>query len=235
MYNKANFDDFRTALSDYNWNTCFSGDSIHEICDSWTSAFLNIASQFIPNKMITVRPKDSPWYTTELRNMKRRLDRLHKKAKNSNNPEHWALFREVRNQYCRSLKNAENEYEIKISNKLKDNTNFNPKMWWKIAKSFLGCNYDNHYPPIKDGNTVHFDDQCKAEAFNSFFLKHSNIDTSHAHLPDPIRHTNNELTNIKITESDVIELLKCIDISKSTGPDAISPRMLKEAGKSISP
>ena len=85
LYNKANFDDFRAALINFNWDNCFTGHSINDVCESWTTTFLNIAAQFIPNKIITVRPRDSPWYTSELRCMKRKVDRLHTNAKNSNN------------------------------------------------------------------------------------------------------------------------------------------------------
>ena len=34
--------------------------------------------------------------------------------------------------------------------------------------------------------------------------------------------------NINITESDVVDLLNILDISKAIGPDGISPRILKE-------
>ena len=235
LYNRADFEGFRETLSNFDWNQCFLSESIHEICDNWTSTFLNIAMQFIPNKLVTIRPNDNPWYSSELRCMKRKVDRLHSKAKkSSNNPEVWTRFRQLRNEYCRCLKQAEHDYENKLSETLKDSTNLNPKMWWKVAKSFLGYNNDSSYPPIKTGDSVLFDDFSKAEAFNSFFLGHSNIDTSNATLPDPVRNHEQEISNFDITAQDVIDQLKCIDTSKSTGPDNISPRMLKEAGESIS-
>ena len=36
------------------------------------------------------------------------------------------------------------------------------------------------------------------------------------------------INNINITESDVVDLLNILDISKAIGPDGISPRILKE-------
>ena len=35
------------------------------------------------------------------------------------------------------------------------------------------------------------------------------------------------LNNINITESDVVDLLNILDISKAIGPDGFSPRILK--------
>ena len=40
------------------------------------------------------------------------------------------------------------------------------------------------------------------------------------------------LNNINITESDVVDLLNILDMSKAIGPDGISPRIFKE-GASI--
>ena len=37
------------------------------------------------------------------------------------------------------------------------------------------------------------------------------------------------------TENEVHDLIKLLDVNKSTGPDGISPNLLKEAGRSIIP
>ena len=67
------------------------------------------------------------------------------------------------------------------------------------------CCNDSHDPPIEDGDKVHFDDHSKSEAFNTYFLKRSNIDTTNARLPDPIRYTNSLqalMTSIRIMPGD---------------------------------
>ena len=47
--------------------------------------------------------------------------------------------------------------------------------------------------------------------------------------------TEHELSDITVTEAEVLDLLNLIDTSKSTGPDGISPCMLKEAANVIYP
>ena len=81
---------------------------------------------------------------------------------------------------------------------------------------------------------MYYKPKDKADAFNSFFLHHSDIDTSNAQLPSNSNLPECALTNINVTENDVTDLLKDIDVSKATGPDGISPRLLKEAGSAIS-
>ena len=47
--------------------------------------------------------------------------------------------------------------------------------------------------------------------------------------------SDSRLDSIVLSEKEVLDILKVIDTSKATGPDKISPRMLKEAGMSIVP
>ena len=43
----------------------------------------------------------------------------------------------------------------------------------------------------------------------------------------------NSLDSLQVTESDVLDQLKCLETNKSYGPDGISPRLLKEAGETV--
>ena len=99
LYEQADFCGFRTALQQFNWDICFEGNDVNDICDRWTQNFLSIAKQYIPNRHITVRPNDCPWYNTYLRKLKRKLDRIHVRAKRSNAADIWSLYREKRNEY----------------------------------------------------------------------------------------------------------------------------------------
>ena len=44
-----------------------------------------------------------------------------------------------------------------------------------------------------------------------------------------------KLSKITANQQDVIDVLRSIDINKATGPDEISPKMLREAGAAIAP
>ena len=235
-YNRANFEDFRNGLKSCNWEPCFDSNNIDTVCQRWTDKFLSIARNFIPNKIVTIRPSDSPWYDNRLRRLKRKLDKIHNKAKKSNNdPNIWSNYREVRNEYNRQIKNAEQDYNIKLASNLQKSKVISPKRWWNLAKTFLGQNNDSSYPPITENDVVHFDPGRKAQAFNNFFLSHSTINSDHVTLPELEYLTDKELAQIEFDDREVLDLLKCIDTSKATGPDGISPKMLKEAANIIYP
>ena len=191
------------------------------------------SENYIPHILVTIRPKDKPWYHSRLRNLKPKLDKLHRKTKSTNDPTHWSNYRTARNEYCRETRQAEEQYNIKLASSLQDKP-ASVKQWWKMVKQFLGMESDCTYPQIWTGADVFYNPKDKADAFKNFFLHHPDIDTSNAELPSACDVPAHFLTNITVTESDVTDLLENIDISNATGPDGISPRLLKLASNAIS-
>ena len=68
------------------------------------------------------------------------------------------------------------------------------------------------YPTLSVNNINISHNKQKAEAFNEFFLLHSNIDDSGAELPDEEdAEFPRNLEFISATEQEVHDLLKCTD------------------------
>ena len=78
------------------------------------------------------------------------------------------------------------------------------------------------------GENILTNDLDKANAFNNYFMTASFIDDSNASIPDANRHLAGGFENLVVTTLDVSDQLKCLDTSKSLGPDLISPHFLKE-------
>ena len=70
QYKDASFQAFRDALSKTNVEECFLTDDIDEACAKLTKMVLDVSKSHVPNKQVTVRPKDSPWYINKLQTMK---------------------------------------------------------------------------------------------------------------------------------------------------------------------
>ncbi|CAG2234513.1 unnamed protein product [Mytilus edulis] len=73
------------------------------------------------------------------------------------------------------------------------------------------------------------EDTKKAKIFNDYFCGQSNLDDSNTHLPDIPDTRTDELGDMIISENEVVDILKILDVSKASEPDRISPRLLKEA------
>lgn len=77
-----------------------------------------------------------------------------------------------------------------------------------------------------NGQTL-FHPMDKANALNKFFTNISTIDVSQNlvhNVPDPPLQQMNTLF---IKDTEVLDQLQTINISKPSGPDSISPRILK--------
>ena len=232
LFKDADFDKFREALLKADFDKCFEDNNVNKACDKWTETFLNVATDVIPNKVITVRPNDSPWFTSELRTLRRKKIRAYHTFKRTNRENDWHRYKALRNEYQHGLDKAETNYKQSLANSLE--TQRNSKRWWQTVKWLLGRGGDTSYPTLcVDGKQFNLNKE-KAQAFNNFFLSHSNIDESNAVLPEDDNFPEG-ISNIAATHDEVHDLLKCIDPSKSTGPDGVSPRLLREAGASIVP
>ena len=136
QYDKADLEGFHKALTETDFEESLSSDDIDLACASWTEMFIGIAKRYIPNRVVTIRPRDSPWYTNALRLMKRKLHRLLRKFKNSKKDSDWANYKELRNTYQSRLDEAEREYNLKLSSSLASSCN--TKTWWTTVKHMLG-------------------------------------------------------------------------------------------------
>ena len=149
-YKNGDLKGLNEAISSYDWEHCFQGDDIDMVLDRWTTSFLNLARQYIPNRVITVRSRDDPWFSGELRKLRQEKNRLHRIAKTINNPINWNNFRQARNTYVGKLREAETRYKENLATKLKDSRNINPKQWWHLTKQFLNKSNNIDIPPIND-------------------------------------------------------------------------------------
>ena len=170
-----------------------------------------------------------------LRRLSRRKKRLFKHAKQLNTEESWNAFKVARTVYQSEIKTAKSNYDNNKFQKLADSGSRNSKKWWSLLKQV----YENNdisvsIPPLEVNGTMINDDKEKAEAFNTFFLSVTSLDEVGKELPnDPAILNINSLVSLHVSENDVQDQLQCLDVNKSYGPDGISPKLLKEAGNTI--
>ena len=233
QYDKADFHGFRNALSEYNFEPCFENCDIDTACQRWTDTIISVARNYIPNKVVLIRPNDSPWYTNDLRNMKRKVNRLFRKFKKKKTEPTWQAYKEIRNKYQKELTESETKYRKSLHAVLSNSKN--TKKWWSTVKDILGKGNDTSYPTLVNGDNYAQTNEEKANQFNEFFLSHNTIDTSNASLPEVPQINLQGLSSIKATENEIYDLIKSLDTNKATGPDGVSPRLLKEADLAIVP
>ena len=62
-FKKGKRDTFRQALTNAELDNHVLSEDVNMCCEKITEAILEVANCTIPNKVVTVRPNDKPWYT----------------------------------------------------------------------------------------------------------------------------------------------------------------------------
>ena len=114
------------------------------------------------------------------------------------------------NAYKTGLDKAEDNYKKSLTESLASNQN--SKSWWSTVKWLLGKRGDSSYPYLNVDNQQVTESKNKAQAFNDFFLSHSNIDDTNAKLPENNICRENGLDAVKASENEVSDLIHSIDM-----------------------
>ena len=93
----------------------------------------------------------------------------------------------------------------------------------------MGQSSESIFPPLDVDNEIISEDKEKAEAFNNFFAKASQLDDLGKTAPAVEQPNFDTLNSIQISEVDVMDQLNSININKAYGPDNLPPKLIKEA------
>lgn len=234
-FKRANFELYRQSLSKINWNNCFESPNIDQICFEVTNHILSAATAAIPNKLVTIRPSDKPWYTNYHRRLHRKKLRLYDNYKKKRDEVSWENFSKARSEYKKEIQTAKSMYEDNQYASLADESIRNEKKWWTLLKQvYRGSSVIESIPPLQKLDEVITDDKDKADLFNDFFLKASSIDDSQAAIPDnAITNIGPFLEKITVTYDDVKDQVETLKCNKAYGHDEVSPIFLKEGGQTV--
>ena len=234
-YKNANYISLNESIRNTDWSFLRNED-INTAVLNFTHTFLDLVKSSIPYKFVTVRPRDRPWYNSEIRKTSRKRDRHKHIATISGKLSDWSRYKHIRNKVNNMKKQAKEIFFNNIEFTLNDISSSNPRQYWKIVKMLVKDNSskcDIIPPLLNENDTYSFTDIEKANTLNNYFSSISNIDDSQARLPPFSKKTDKQLYNFTITEQDTIDVLSNLNINKANGPDEISHRMLKETVKTI--
>ena len=113
------------------------------------------------------------------------------------------------------------------------------KECWKVIRHFVKNNSLSSSIPLSttllSGETQwHITDIEKADCLNDYFDSISTVNDENTVLPLYVKLTNNSLSTIDRTETEIKSLINVLNPNKVSGDDGISHKMLKGVSKSIS-
>ena len=238
QYHKANFVTLKEKLigkMDY-----FLALSPHSNCnDLWIffrDSLLSVMDECIPKKTVRDKKNHKPWITPHMKTLQRRLSRLLRKTKQTNDSS-------IRQRYLKTKaavqKLRRQNYWQYINNLIdppkegEQNSPSNQKRFWNYIKSLRRDNCG--VSPLRDHegklNSAPLD---KANILNRQYVSvFTKEDPSN--IPSPAGEPYPDMAKIEITEEGVCKLLRNLNPHKASGPDGLPGRILKECADEISP
>lgn len=229
FYEKGDYDAISEKLRNFfSVFECLSEErNVHDMWDNFKDMLLELVSVHIPNvDSSRLKKRKQPWVTTHILKLIKKRMRAFNAFKKSKSAAHFTKLHTITREYKLKIGKAKDDYFNELSNKMKSN----PKMFWKHLKQ---CGSDSFgIQELNYNGRIIMEDEDKAACLNNFF--HS------VFLPNHTCHIHQPTTNIspmlpvELSINGIEKLLKDIDESKSSGPDGISPRVLKRCAGPIS-
>ena len=238
LYNKADYAKLNQLISEENWNF-IDIVNVNDATVKFNETLLKLMKECIPNKEVTIRKNDKPWYDSEIRKYSRKRDRQKVRAINSNNTLQWLKYKQLRNKVNNLKKHAKEHFFSNLEEIVHDASINDQKTYWKCLKLFMKSNKSlNSIPPLKTPTTdlnenFAFTDIEKANLLNTYFVSISSIENNNAALPELTLLTDSVIETIEVTENEIIEIINTLMSNKAVGEDLISHRVLKNIKLSI--
>ena len=234
-YNKIDENKYIDLLQRVDWNDIITTLSLDEAAAKFSERIMNAVDQCVPNKIVSIRENDEPWFTNDIRTLCEKKLKIHTLAKRLNSVWCWNLFKRIRNELTDIIRDRKEEYKLELEKRVNDKGNFGNKEWWKLVNRFSAKkgNSQSEIPPLQIGDKVYYSPQEKSQIFNEYFIKQSTIPDSDDIVPD-IEVGDQIIPQLIITESLVSKIIRNLDLNKSTGPDQVHNKMLLKAVNIIS-
>ena len=88
-YVQGDYNELRNSLTNFNWDSIHDSN-INTYAENIACIITDNASRVIPSKTVIVNSQEPPWMICTIKKEIRRRKRLYKKAKLSNNVNHWS-------------------------------------------------------------------------------------------------------------------------------------------------
>ena len=217
------------TLDSINWNTFLNEKDPNKMWDIYLENITNKIDTLYPVKNYHINQQKESWINDELMHMIIEKDRLMLQAKIENTEMAWNIAKQARNRTKNCIQRAKKLY---ISDTLETNKN-NPKSFWRSINQILPNkkNKTTNKILLKDQETKQMiPDENIPNYINDFFStigpKLAKKYRSDYFFNGPIGRK--EFKFEQITQEQIIEQLKKINISKPSSIELLSTKLLKD-------
>ena len=231
-FKRADFPKLKLMMGRCDWEQVFHATNVHDAWTLFSEQLNNAVKVCVPMRnrrpIKNFKPK---WWNNSIKRCLSDKKFAHQKYKASNNEEDRIIYHNLRRDAKRLIKQSKKNLEAHIASISKSN----PKEFFsfirkkKVLTPTIG--------PLVATNGTHTNDESEmAKILNSFFVSVFTAEESSVLPSSPTVRTGGDVTisDIVISESDVMFAINKLKINKTPGPDRISPKVLKQVSSEIS-
>ncbi len=227
-YNKANIIAIMQSITEFSWQ-----DHLEKItCPDkqvklLNEVLLNIFSNFIPNKVKTIKPRQAPWITQPVKKFLRKMNHAYKNFVSKGRPSNKLEgIKRMISEGAKMIDNAKTNYLRKAGQTLAD-PGTSSKTYWSLINTVLNKAKTPIIPPLLENGLFITDFGEKAQLFNNhFILQCTTIDTG-SEIPPEIPGSPTSISDIEIADDQILNIIRSLNPNKAHGWDEISIRMIK--------
>ena len=113
---------------------------VNDACKRFTNKLLEMMTQFIPSKEVTIRPNDKLWYDSEIRRLSRHRDRQKAIVIARGRDSDWEKYKVLRNKVNSRIKYAKQWYFSHLEENLCNIRTESPQKYWKHLRNLVNSN-----------------------------------------------------------------------------------------------
>ena len=160
----------KQALYQVNWSTILSNKDVHQQVNILNSIILNVFTNYVSNKVITVDDKDPPWMTDFIKSVIEWRNNIYKTLQNSfKNLAEYNILQHAISEVSDLIYQKKNDYYNTLTKKLSD-PKTSSKTYGSILKTFYNTEKVPVIPTILKENKLETEFLKKANYFNKFLL-----------------------------------------------------------------
>jgi len=230
QYNRGNYDQLRSDIRLFAATFSASHAESRTVDANWLDlkeTLITSIQKNIPTKLVSNRNRKPSWLTPSVQRAIKKRDKLARLAKRTGSQINRDRYRKARNYATGKI---HREYFDQL-NSVIGNVDTNPRQFYRFIKykrsDTIGIS------SLKSDGSIISDDKAKAACLNNYFASVFTIENT-SNIPK-LNASHPIMPDIEVTVQGVCKLLANIDAKKSTGPDELPPRVLKEVCNEISP
>lgn len=230
LYEKANWKELNNFFNNFNWKLCFLNKNINAAAKMVEEMILLGMRSFIPNKWISIKPKDNSWFNATCKKAVRSKEEAFKKWRLVKNAHTELLRKQARNSCKAILKRQKFLYEQRLRTKVLECHKGSKSFWSfvKRVKNQTSCSI----PTLFKDDQIFTHSVDKANLLARLFAANSSLPESSQPLPE-IDNVSCVMPKIHFRTRAVKRVLANLNINKSSGPDGISAHVLKKCASTL--